>query len=225
MADKNSGNNLGKNLGNEFLRQNSVDLKRYLPEFVGGDATVGNLTSTESAEHERVRLTIQDLFNNLFVETSTWALVKWEELLEITPDANDTLDQRRNRILLRLQSHQISTQDYMVNLAKRYCRPDAEVTLTEHADQYSFSYDFSSLPYDWQGFGAAVEMYKPAHLAYTCNHTIDGDMSWYVGAYMASAANTTIGMSHVWSQPAFTTGNYWAGVISTCNTIDMATND
>jgi hypothetical protein len=193
MAD----NNLGNNLGSEFLRKNTVDLKRYLPEFLSADETISDLSAVESEEHERARLAIQDLFNNLFIETSTWALAKWEELLELTPATTDTYEQRRNRILLRLQSNQTSTPDYIVNLARRYMSADSEVSLVEDNENYKFRLvnRSGSILYSADLLNA-LDTYKPAHLQYgiTLERDIELDDNEKI---RTGIINTSAGIKHI----------------------------
>ena len=147
-----------------WLRDEKVDISKYLPEFVRGDPVLGQTLAIESKEHERQRLEIRDLLAQAFIDTATWGLGDWERILDLKPDADDTYEQRRNRVLLKLNGRQTSTVDFMRRLAKRYCTDDTVVSIDEHNSEYAFDVRLEGELLDKPGLKEAIETYKPAHL-------------------------------------------------------------
>ncbi|MCI6172087.1 MAG: YmfQ family protein, partial [Selenomonas bovis] len=121
-----------------WLRDEKVDISRYLPEFVRGDPVLGQTLAIESKEHERQRMEIRDLLAQAFIDTATWGLADWERILDLKPDAGDNYEARRNRILLKLQGRQTSTVAFITNLIKRYCTEKSKVTVIEDNEHYMF---------------------------------------------------------------------------------------
>lgn len=152
-----------------WLRDEKVDISKYLPEFVRGDPVLGQTLAIESKEHERQRMEIRDLLAQAFIETATWGLSDWERILDLKPDAGDSYEQRRNRILLYLQGRQISTVDFLERLSSRYVF-GGSTHIVERNEQNIFNVcidgDLSKLRVDRKGLHEGLDIYKPAHLAY-----------------------------------------------------------
>lgn len=150
-----------------WLRDEKVDISKYLPEFVRGDPALGQTLAIESKEHERQRVEIRDLLAQAFIETATWGLADWERILDLKPDAGDNYEQRRNRILLKLQGRQTSTVDFIANLIRRYCTEKSRVTVIEDNEHSTFHAEIAdgSVVYA-SGLLEALNTYKPAHLGF-----------------------------------------------------------
>lgn len=148
-----------------WLRSNAVNILKYLPEFVQKDNDFKAVGETLSHEQERQRQQIQDIFAQMFIETATWGLSLWEELLEITPRAGANYGDRRRSILLRLQSSQVSTKEFMARLSARYT-DDGKALIEEHNEENYFRVIITGIIIDKIGLIEGLEMYKPAHLAY-----------------------------------------------------------
>lgn len=150
-----------------LIRDSTVNISRYLPEYLTRDAEMKGILDTSSTEHERMRLALSDLFAQFFVSTATWGLSAWERILELHSRPADSFEQRRNRILLKLQSHQTSTLKFMADICSRYCTADSEVSIREDNPHNTFEIIVKNGVIAYlEDFKNAVETYKPAHLAY-----------------------------------------------------------
>ena len=150
-----------------WLRDEKVDISRYLPEFVRGDPVLGQTLAIESKEHERQRLEIRDLLAQAFIDTATWGLGDWERILGLKPDAGGNCEQRRNRILLELQGRQTSTVAFITNLIKRYCTEKSKVTVIEDNEHYMFRTEIANGTVSYaDNLLDALNTYKPAHLGF-----------------------------------------------------------
>ena len=79
-------------------------IKRYLPSFIVKGNILKDIFESQQAEVDLLNNNIQDLIDNLFVETATWSLENWEKKYNIPIDLDDTLENRRSRILARMVS-------------------------------------------------------------------------------------------------------------------------
>ena len=102
------------------MRQHPIDVLDYLPKFLGKDPMFNKTADTCSTEHNRLRLALQDLSDNFFVNTATWALPLYESFLGIKPGDGDSDEFRRQRILFKLQHVDVSTKDFMNSIINLY---------------------------------------------------------------------------------------------------------
>lgn len=150
-----------------YLRNQPPNLARYLPQFLQEDGHFKATLAACSTEHEKYRLLLDEITNQFYIETATWGLTDWERILDLRPDAGDNYEQRRNRILLKLQGKQTSTLDFMRALVLRYCKEGTQASIIENDMPYTFKVDVSqgSVLYA-KDLLEALDTYKPAHLSY-----------------------------------------------------------
>ena len=154
-------------LNMDWMRQNEVNILKYLPEFLSKDDSFKAAADTCSTEHERIRLQTQDIFQQFFIETATWGLSNWENVLGITPNAGDDYVQRRNRILMRFQSVQTTTPAYIESLVKRYMSAGSVVKVEEQNPEYDFRIVTTNGNILYLAdMIEAINTFKPAHLGY-----------------------------------------------------------
>ena len=67
-----------------------MDILKYLPNFLSKDPMFHCAAETCNEEHDRLRLALQDLADNFFVNTATWALPLYESFLGIKPGDGDS---------------------------------------------------------------------------------------------------------------------------------------
>ena len=78
-------------------------LINYLPYVVRDYAEFQGITGAEQPEFENAWAAVDDLLNNQFIKTAgNLGLSRWEKILGISPKGTDTLDDRRFRVLTRL---------------------------------------------------------------------------------------------------------------------------
>lgn len=57
-----------------FLRNEPVNLSRYLPAFLLSDKSLKAMLDSCSMEHEKQRLLLDDISKQFYVQTATWGL-------------------------------------------------------------------------------------------------------------------------------------------------------
>lgn len=178
-----------------FLRANTVNILKYLPEFLASDPNFKAVADTCSNEHEKQRLLLQDIFNQFFVEKATWGLAGYERVLGLVPKAADDYTARRNRILARYQANQTTTLAFLANLAKRYMSAEAMVTVEENNPEYSFRIVTTggSILYA-SDMVEAINLYKPAHLGYSIGIKREANINIYAGIVTGTIGRKRIGI-------------------------------
>ena len=150
-----------------YLRNQPPNLARYLPQFLQEDEHFKATLAVCSTEHEKYRLLLDEITNQFYIETATWGLADWERILDLKPDASDNYEQRRNRILLKLQGKQTSTVAFLTNLIKRYCTEKSKVTVIEDNEHYMFHAEITDGTVSYaDNLLDALNTYKPAHLGF-----------------------------------------------------------
>ena len=118
-------------------------IKRYLPSFIVKGNILKDIFESQQAEVDLLNNNIQDLINNLFVETATWSLVNWEKKYNIPIDLDDTLENRRSRILARKVSKgQPFTKETIEAIVNQFTNGSVEVI--EHLEKDYFTVKFVS---------------------------------------------------------------------------------
>ena len=168
----------------EFLRETPVNLLRYLPSFLAEDASFKDTEDALSAEHEKQRQLLIDLAKQFFILTATWSLPHYEQIYDVTPNPGDTYEQRRNRILLKIQTNQTSTIAFLESLAERYLTDGSTAVITEDNPHYVFHMRLiGGVKYPTDLFDA-INLYKPAHLGYDVTLERSEVLNLYTGSVM-----------------------------------------
>lgn len=119
-----------------------------------------------SCEHlDELSDTIDDLLNQLFIESATWGLNKWEEELDILPIESD-LEYRRKRAISKSTNRTPANYRAIEREINRYLKsPSSNVRLIE--GRYAFRVSFPLVDIHlWpsKDMKSTVEEMKPAHM-------------------------------------------------------------
>jgi uncharacterized protein YmfQ (DUF2313 family) len=126
------------------------------------------LLSAKQIEIDGVNNVIQDLINQCFVDTATWGLDYWENLLGIVTDQSKDVSYRRSTIKAKLRGSGTITVQLIENVASSFS--NGEVAIIEHPAIYSFEVKFVGtigVPPNMADLQNAIDQIKPAHLAVT----------------------------------------------------------
>ena len=105
-------------------------LIEYLPYVVRDYSEFQGLTAGEQPEFEQAWNRADELLDNQFVLTAgNLGLSRWEEILGIVPKATDTLDDRRFRVLTRLNEELPYELIVKIGLAAKRNFSDVEALL------------------------------------------------------------------------------------------------
>lgn len=97
-------------------------LINYLPYVVRDYGEFQGIMGSEQPEFERAWNSTDDLLDNQFISTAgTLGLSRWEKILGITPKGTDSLEDRRFRILTRLNEELPYTIPQLRNILETLC--------------------------------------------------------------------------------------------------------
>lgn len=94
----------------------------YLPYVIRDYDVFKGITAGQQPEFEAVWQSVYELLSNQFVSSSDdYGLSRWEKILDISPKGTDTPDDRRFRIIVRLNSELPYTMRQLEKLLANLC--------------------------------------------------------------------------------------------------------
>jgi len=144
----------------------AINDKFMLPKRVRTMEQMADLLAAEQAELNQTRRTIVALENQLVISTSTFLLSRHEQLFALPTDASESLTDRRNRLLAKLNTRSPVTVRAVKELVRLITGFEAEVV--EYYSLYTFELIFQDVDrlIDYTALDSALEVMKPAHLLY-----------------------------------------------------------
>ena len=140
---------------------------------------------------EKLQVDWEDFLSQLNVETATWGLACWEEMLGITPDSGSDYTTRRETITGKLRRTGTTTKAAVKNIAEGFI--DGTATVVQYTPLYAFKVilEVARYPKNIKEITAALEEVKPAHLVLQMLIRIlrEDDISLYAGVIMRTTKN------------------------------------
>lgn len=173
----------------QLLRNTKVDLSRYLPAFLFRDTAFGDALNTLSYEHELQRLTLADAAKQAFVQTATWGLDDWEEFVGLEHAQVDTVQTRRNKVLMKLAGAESVTVSSLEVLINQYIL-DKSGTVTDNPETYSADFNIPLVDkMSLLSIAKDVRTYIPAHIGQVYKTHADTNIANHV-AMLKSTVKT-----------------------------------
>lgn len=141
-------------------------LLAYQPDYYKDSNVMENVNNANAIELNLINDKLIDTTNQVFIETATFCLERWEKEFGIKVNKSSTSIERRNRIIAKLRGQGTSTVQTIKQVAKSFI-DDREVDVIEHNEDYYFEIDLKSnngFPYELNGLYDSIEEIKPAHL-------------------------------------------------------------
>ena len=134
-----------------------------------------------------------EVLAQLFPQTATWGIMYWEWLLGIPPNDSLSIEQRRARVLTRMQTRWPMTKERMEQLVRTFCQ-DKQAFIREFFDQYRFEVVFSlTQPVDLGTVYEIIEEAKPAHLGYSLAARLrQGEKRVFIGSALVAGEEITV---------------------------------
>ena len=173
-----------------------------LPYFYDNGYTRAIIES-EQVEADILYREIEDTLKQCFVETATWGLDYWEDMLFLPKGTGKTYDERRSIIYARMRATRTTTVEVVKELASAFFSPE-NVTVTENNSNYSFNIEFENIKVSTaklQDVINVLEIYKPAHLNY--------DFTFSVKTNVQINSNEKTGYSYLPICNTFKVGTWW----------------
>ena len=168
------------------MRQDAVDILEYLPRFLRMDDTFYSTNQADSKEHDRVRLLLQDLLDQMYVPTATWGLQLWESLIEIAV-RDGALEWRRNEVKAKLRVAQSVTQPFLQSVVELSVVGQS-VRVIDVPTDYRIDIELSDgAVKSWKSLEQTLRMWVPAHIGWKYVARTDADLHLYAGAIVTVA--------------------------------------
>ena len=161
------------------------------------------IIEAEQVEADILYREIEETLKQCFVETATWGLDYWEDMLFLPRGTGKTYDERRSIIYTRMRATRTTTVEVVKELASAFFSPE-NVTVTEHNSNYSFNIEFENIKVSTaklQDVINVLEIYKPAHLNY--------DFTFSVKTNVQINSNEKTGYSYLPICNTFKVGTWW----------------
>src|SRR5690606_22968166 len=145
------------------------------------------------AEWDDVDRLTDEVLAQLFPQTATWGIMYWEWLLGIPPNDSIPIEQRRVRVLTRMQTRWPMTRERMEQLVRTFSQ-DKQAFIREFFDQYRFEVVFSlTQPVDLGTVYEIIEEAKPAHLGYSLVARLrQGEKRVFIGSTLLAGEEITV---------------------------------
>ncbi|TPE70677.1 putative phage tail protein [Halalkalibacterium halodurans] len=142
------------------------EMIEYLPPFIARLREMQEIISTEAKEMDDQQDLTFDATDQLFISTATWGLDRWERILNVTRDPDDSYEIRRARLINRTSNIPPATYRALERVVNRFLKnPSARVRLVEEEYRFTVDVDIDDLQHV-RLIVEALENMKPAHLAY-----------------------------------------------------------
>lgn len=110
-----------------------IELCNYLPEVIKNVKEYQVLCNVQSPQVNAMWKALEVVFDNGFLESLTeYGCKRWENILQLTVDKNDSLETRRKNIWIRLNENLPYTWKRLVMLMDNICGKDGYTMTLEH---------------------------------------------------------------------------------------------
>ena len=137
---------------------------------------------------------VEDLKNQFFVDSATYGLDNWENMLGISKNTFD-YQTRRENIKAKMRSRGTTSIEVIKNICEAYSNGIVEI-IVNHSD-YSFIIDFVGsigVPKAFAELDKTINEIKPCHLAhsYKFNYNTHADLSKFTHEQLANYTHDEI---------------------------------
>ena len=143
-----------------------MSLINKLHSFYENDTTKV-IQNSFSVEVNSINNEVENTLNQFFVNSATYGLDKWENMLGISKNNND-IQTRRENIKAKMRSRGTTSIEVIKNICDAYSYGEVEIVV-DHAN-YSFEIHFVGsigVPKAFAELDKTIEEIKPAHLAHS----------------------------------------------------------
>lgn len=167
----------------DFLRNEPVNLARYLPAFLYKSPTFKALQDALEKEHETLRLDIDGIGQQMYVDSANSdGLALWEKMLAIETDTSLDLTTRRAAILAKLGKTPSVTVAFLTAMINRFVSVPA-TQIVENPSEYTVDiYLPDTGTHDFSKIDESVSIYMPAHLGHTYHFKTRVEENFFVGS-------------------------------------------
>lgn len=160
-------------------------LKNTVPKFISQMQEIAELFYAEQPELDQMKSRLEEIVKQFYAKTATYSLERWERDLGITADSDLAIEQRRARVIAKINTRTPATVKMLENLVLQTLDAD-KVFIKEYPSDYSFVIYVEKEYLVELGIASEAVYYaRPAHLDYRFIQILirKAQMMEHVGVY------------------------------------------
>lgn len=140
-----------------------TELRKELPRFYNNIRDFQELLNVEAKHLAALDNLIDDLVNQIYIDTATWGLSRWEKIFGIRMDESKPLDQRRAVLKSKVRGAGVTTKALVKEVAESWYNGEIEVIEQPEKVGIKFNSNFG-IPSNLADVQKALREIIPAHL-------------------------------------------------------------
>ncbi|SJW04920.1 putative phage tail protein [Clostridioides difficile] len=163
-----------------------------LPSFYNNDIT-RKIQDAYDIELETLRETYDDTFDQFFVDTATWGLDYWENILSIKNRFDLSIEDRRSNIKAKMRGKGTTTIEVIKAIGEAYTKTDVDVKVFSNLFSFTLSFITNNCSYNTiLELDKKIEEIKPAHLEHKFEMILFNQNNMFAGSTMNTGETVTI---------------------------------
>ncbi len=140
-------------------------MKRLIPSFWLNNEQIPEIINAIQPELDKMQNAIEDFWAQLFIDTATWSLSYWEKEYGLTANANDTIENRRNAVKVKIRGNKTATLPVLQSIVDAY---GGNTQLSDTGHEVHIKYvEPNGVPDNLSGMLKSLRDATPAHLPFT----------------------------------------------------------
>ncbi|HBF4375627.1 putative phage tail protein [Clostridioides difficile] len=163
-----------------------------LPSFYNNDIT-RKIQEAYDIELETLRETYDDTFDQFFVDTATWGLDYWENILSIKNRFDLSIEDRRSNIKAKMRGKGTTTIEVIKAISEAYTKTNVDVEVFSNLFSFTLSFITNNCSYNTiLELDKKIEEIKPAHLEHKFEMILFNQNSMFASSTMNAGETVTI---------------------------------
>ena len=141
-------------------------LSELPPYYIASRVMQLGILEPEGIEIDALIRGIEDIQNQLHIQTATWSLPVWEEEYGVSPEDSSTLEERRELVMAQMRAGGTATIDALEAIASSFGYGEVQV-LPDHYEfvMYTRFVGTVGIPRNIEDFKKMMRKVVPAHYA------------------------------------------------------------
>ncbi|MGO0901759.1 putative phage tail protein [Clostridioides difficile] len=163
-----------------------------LPSFYNNSIT-SKIQEAYDIELEILRETYDDTFDQFFVDTATWGLDYWENILSIKNRFDLSIEDRRSNIKAKMRGKGTTTIEVVKAISEAYTKTNVDVEVFSNLFSFTLSFITNDCSYNTiLELDKKIEEIKPCHLEHKFEMILFNQNNMFTGSTMNTGETVTI---------------------------------
>ncbi|MCC0642110.1 MULTISPECIES: putative phage tail protein [unclassified Clostridioides] len=164
----------------------------HLPSFANNEI---DIQIQDALENELLTLLDEknDLLDQFFIDTATWGLDDWEDLLKIKTNSKLDFDTRRSNVKAKLRGKGTTTIEVIKAISEAYAKTNVDVEVLSNLFSFTLSFITNNCNYNTiLELDKKIEEIKPCHLEHKFEMILFNKNDMFAGSTMNTGETVTI---------------------------------